>query len=138
MNLRTEARGKPCMVRLHGCDGGGDADGTVVLAHYRLAGYCGTGIKPPDELAAWCCARCHDLVDGRSRELGVSKQDARLAHAEGVLRTIAERLKAEPKPAPKPKKRKTPFNTFDAEPKSKTMQRNSHKAALRYATGIKS
>ncbi len=39
---------------------------------------------------------------------------------------------------PKPKKRKTPFNTFDAEPKSKTMQRNSHKAALRYATGIKS
>lgn len=107
-------------------------------AGYRLAGYCGTGIKPPDELAAWCCARCHDLVDGRSRELGVSKQDARLAHAEGVLRTIAERLKAEPKPAPKPKKRKTPFNTFDAEPKSKTMQRNSHKAALRYATGIKS
>lgn len=45
--------------------------------------------------------------------------------------------KKQPKPK-KPKKRKTPFNTFDAEPKSKTMQRNSHKAALRYATGIKS
>ena len=88
--LRKMARGKPCMVRLPGCDGGGE---TTVLAHYRLAGYCGTGIKPPDEMAAWCCARCHDLADGRRRELGVTKQDARLAHAEGVLRTMMERLK---------------------------------------------
>ncbi len=132
MNLRTEARGKPCMVRLPGCDGGGE---TTVLAHYRLAGYCGTGMKPPDELAAWACWSCHERIDGRNREFNGTH--VRLAHAEGVLRTIAERAKDQPKPAPKPKKRKTPFNTFDAEPKSKTMQRNSHKAALRYATGIK-
>ena len=38
-NLRKQARGKPCMVRLPGCTGGGDSDGTVVLAHYRLLPY---------------------------------------------------------------------------------------------------
>lgn len=56
--LRKAARGQPCMVRLPGCDGGGE---TTVLAHYRMAGYCGTGMKPPDELGAWCCDRCHAL-----------------------------------------------------------------------------
>ncbi len=142
MNLRTEARGKPCMVRLPGCTGGGDADGTVVLAHYRLAGYCGTGIKPPDEMAAWACAHCHDVVDGRSA-IPMSmvlrqptKPEIRLAHAEGVLRTIAERIKSQP--APKPKKRKTPFNAFDAEPKGASVSRSTHKAALGYITGIRS
>lgn len=79
------------MVRLPGCDGGGE---TTVLAHYRLSGMSGMGMKPPDELGAWCCARCHDLVDGRRRELGVSKIDARLAHAEGVFRTVIARLEA--------------------------------------------
>lgn len=88
-DLRKAARGKPCMVRLPGCDGGGE---TTVLAHFRLLPYCGTGIKPRDELGAHCCARCHDLIDGRRRQLGISKQDARLAHAEGVLRTMMERL----------------------------------------------
>lgn len=92
MNLRKAARGKPCMVRLPGCTGGGDSDGTVVLAHYRLAGYCGTGMKPPDELGAWCYARCHDAVDGRSKRIGLTREAARLAHAEGVMRTMLERL----------------------------------------------
>jgi len=38
---------------------------------------------------------------------------------------------------PKPKKR-TPFNRFDAEPKRDYFARDSHKQALRRATGIKS
>lgn len=87
--LRNLARGKPRMVRLPGCDGGGD---TTVLAHYRLAGYCGTGMKPPDELGAWCCAHCHDVVDGRKR-VWMTREALRLAHAEGVLRTMVERLR---------------------------------------------
>lgn len=90
MNLRKAARGKPCMVRLPGCDGGGE---TTVLAHYRLLPYCGTGIKPPDELGAWCCVRCHDVIDGRSKRIGLTREAARLAHAEGVLRTIVERTR---------------------------------------------
>ena len=84
---RAAAKGQPCMVRLPGCDGGGE---TTVLAHYRLAGYCGTGIKPPDVMGAWCCASCHDRIDGRVN-CGIPRAELRLAHAEGVLRTIAER-----------------------------------------------
>lgn len=82
--LRKAARGRPCMVRLPGCDGGGE---TTVLAHYRMSGYAGMGLKPDDALGAWCCSACHDAVDGRSK--GV-REEVRLAHAEGVMRTFAE------------------------------------------------
>lgn len=37
----------------------------------------------------------------------------------------------------KPKKRRTPFNTFDAEPKNAAVARGTHKAALMRATGIR-
>ena len=90
MNLRQQARGKPCLVRLPGCDGGGETDGTVVLAHYRMQPYNGMGMKPPDELGAWCCASCHDHVDRRVRTL--EADFVRLAHAEGVLRTMIARI----------------------------------------------
>jgi hypothetical protein len=80
---RKAAKGQPCLVRLPGCDGGGE---TTVLAHYRLAGYCGTGIKPPDEMGAYACVNCHDAIDGR-RNCGLPRAELRLAHAEGVMRT---------------------------------------------------
>ena len=91
MNLRTLARNQDCMVRIPGVCNGDPA--TTVLAHYRLAGTCGTGIKPPDVIGAWCCSECHDVIDGRSRIRGlsqemISRESIRLAHAEGVLRTI--------------------------------------------------
>ena len=86
IDLRKYARGKTCLVRLPGCDGGGE---TTVLAHYRLAGYCGSGIKPNDlAFGAWCCAPCHDKIDGRVMS-HMTREDLRLAHAEGVMRTIA-------------------------------------------------
>jgi hypothetical protein len=90
MNFRQAARGKPCMIRLPGCTGGGD---DTVLAHFRLLPYCGTGIKPPDEMAAWACAHCHDAVDGRINS-GLPRTELRLAHAEGCLRTQQERKRA--------------------------------------------
>lgn len=87
MNLRKLANGQPCLVRLPGCDGGGE---TTTLDHYRLAGYCGTGIKPPDELGAFCCWHCHAVVDGRLKPPPeYDKTAIRLAHAEGCLRTAA-------------------------------------------------
>lgn len=88
MNLRKIARGQPCLVRLPGCTGGGE---DTVLAHYRLAGLCGVGMKP-DDLAcgAWCCDNCHAICDGRKRLEGYSKTDIRLAHAEGCIRTVAK------------------------------------------------
>jgi len=86
INLRKMAKGENCYVRLPGCLWGGE---TVVLAHYRLAGTCGTGMKPPDILGAPTCSHCHDLIDGRTtppEEL--SKTDLQLAHAEGILRWL--------------------------------------------------
>lgn len=85
---RRAARGQPCLVRLPGCGGGGE---TTCLAHYRLAGYCGTGLKPPDSLGAYCCNACHSIVDGRTQLPGWSREEIRLAHAEGCLRTAALR-----------------------------------------------
>lgn len=92
MSLRRLARGKPCMVRLPGCDGGGE---TTVLAHYRMAGYAGIASKPPDIMGAWCCYHCHDVIDGR-RDVpdGYTREGVRLAHAEGCLRTVVEVVKS--------------------------------------------
>lgn len=81
--LRDLARDRECTVRLPGCNGGGE---TAVLAHFRLAGTCGAGMKPPDTNGAWCCSHCHDVCDGRIRTID---PNVRLAHAEGVMRTLA-------------------------------------------------
>lgn len=78
------AKGRDCQVRLVGCP---NDTQTVVLAHYRLAGTCGVGIKPNNLQGAWCCSYCHDIVDGR-RNINLSREEARLYHAEGVFRTI--------------------------------------------------
>lgn len=82
---RQAARGKPCMVRIPGvCNGDPE---TTVLAHYRLAGTCGAGMKPDDAQAAWACAACHDVIDGRVRRDHYSSAEIRLMHCEGILRT---------------------------------------------------
>lgn len=87
MNLRKLAKGQPCMIRVPGVCNRDPA--TTVLAHYRLGGTCGTGMKPPDMLGAWACSACHDAVDGRVRSTW-SRCELRLMHAEGVFRTWAE------------------------------------------------
>jgi len=87
MNFREVAKGKPCMIRLPGCNGD---PATTVLTHYRLAGYTGIGMKPDDyAFGAWSCSNCHELVDGR-RMTDTPRELLRLAHAEGCLRTQAE------------------------------------------------
>lgn len=89
--LTEAARGMDCQVRLPGvCNFNTE---TTVLAHYRLAGTCGTAMKPPDLLGAWTCSSCHDAVDGRSRDIRTDRFDFRFAHAEGVMRTINELIK---------------------------------------------
>lgn len=81
--LTKAARGRECQIRIPGvCNFNPE---TTVLAHYRLAGTCGTGIKPHDEQAAWACSSCHDEIDRRTRN--VDSDTARLCHAEGVMRT---------------------------------------------------
>lgn len=81
--ITQSAKGQQCQVRLEGiCNGNPE---TVVLAHYRMSGTCGTGIKPNDILGAYACSACHDEVDRRTRYLDADT--VRLHHAEGVLRT---------------------------------------------------
>ncbi|MFE1815604.1 DUF1364 domain-containing protein [Metapseudomonas otitidis] len=87
--LTKSARGRECQVRIPGiCNGNPE---TTVLAHYRLAGTCGMGIKPHDMLGAWACSSCHDEIDRRTRR--IDADSAALAHLEGVIRTQAILLK---------------------------------------------
>jgi hypothetical protein len=88
MSLRKEAKGRGCMVRLPGiCNFNSE---TVVLAHIRLAGISGMGMKSPDLIGAWACSACHDEIDGRTHKSGLTHDELRLAHYDGMARTIAQ------------------------------------------------
>lgn len=88
MSLRKEAKGRGCMVRLPGiCNFNSE---TVVLCHVRLAGVSGMGMKSPDLIGAWACSACHDEIDGRTHKSGLSHDELRLAHYDGMARTIAQ------------------------------------------------
>lgn len=84
-DLRSAARGRECQVRLPGvCNFNPE---TSVLAHPRLAGLTGTGMKAPDVMGAIACSACHDEIDRRTRVL--ETEFVRTAFYEGVLRTLA-------------------------------------------------
>ena len=83
---RKSARLQDCQVRIPGvCSHDPE---TVVLAHLggHLAG-AGMSTKGPDIHAAFCCAKCHDVIDGRVPAYGYSREALRLMHLEGVIRT---------------------------------------------------
>jgi hypothetical protein len=85
MKLRKEARGRDCMVRLVGiCNHNPQ---TTVLAHVRMAGISGMGLKADDLLGSWACSSCHDAID-RRQHTDLDRDFVRLAHLEGVIRTI--------------------------------------------------
>jgi hypothetical protein len=83
MNLRAYARGKECRVRLPGiCNFNPE---TTVLAHVRIVGISGMGIKAPDALGAHCCSACHAACDTDDRH--------ELDFLRGVVRTQAYLIK---------------------------------------------
>jgi hypothetical protein len=85
VNLRKQARGRGCQVRIPGvCNHNSE---TVILAHYRLAGISGMGVKSPDAVASWCCSDCHSYVDTHH------DAETKLALAEGVFRTLAQLIR---------------------------------------------
>jgi len=90
-DLRKEARGRGCMVRLPNvCNHNSE---TVVLAHVRLPGVSGMGIKAASDLiGAWACSACHDAIDRRAH-MDLERDYVRLAHFEGMARTIAQLAK---------------------------------------------
>ena len=63
---RENARGQECTLRIAALAGYGGCASTetTVLAHAPCRDK-GTGFKSPDRWAAFACATCHDLVDGR-------------------------------------------------------------------------
>ena len=90
-HLRKAAKDRGCTVRIPGvCNFNSQ---TVVLAHIRLLGISGMGTKAPDLLGAWACSACHDEVDGRTNKSGLSRDELRLAHYDGMARTIAQLVK---------------------------------------------
>lgn len=79
-SIRASANGKPCSLRLQGCD----LSGTTVLAHIRTTG-TGAGRKPSDSMAVYACAHCHDVIDGR-KEIGMMPKEIQ----ERVIKGLAE------------------------------------------------
>lgn len=59
--MRQSARGMPCLLNVAGVCNYDHA--TVVLAHFRWLGNCGTGIKPPDEQGVPACSACNTWTD---------------------------------------------------------------------------
>ena len=81
MDLRKEAKGRDCLVRIPGiCCFNPE---TVVLAHL---GGAGMGLKRDDMIGSWTCSACHDHIDGRSKAI-YTKDKLKLMHLEGIIRT---------------------------------------------------
>ena len=83
-NLRKEAKGRECQVRIpHYCNRNPE---TSVLAHIRMAGITGMGMKSDDLFGAIACSDCHAIIDGQ-RPVPISPTEIWNAHLEGVIRT---------------------------------------------------
>jgi hypothetical protein len=65
---------------------------TVVLAHVRLPGVSGMSLKASDLIGAWACSACHDAIDRRAHT-DLDRDYVRLAHLEGMVRTINQLVK---------------------------------------------
>lgn len=85
--IRRAARGQDCTLQLDGICNRDPA--TTVLCHSNyLADGKGMGLKAPDTAAAFGCALCHDVLDGRRpRPEGWSRLDLEGAFYAAVKRT---------------------------------------------------
>lgn len=78
IDLRREAIGRECQIRLPGC-----ASEPCCLCHWRQIGISGAGMKAPDFMGAWGCASCHTIVD----EADEDDYELRLDFAKAIFRT---------------------------------------------------
>lgn len=85
--ITASARGQNCTVRLPGvCNFNPE---TTVFAHISGIRF-GHGVAIKTEFGAYACSACHDMIDGRvNRPAGMSQDEARLAHFQGVIETLA-------------------------------------------------
>jgi hypothetical protein len=82
------ARGQACQVRLQGCDSGVE-NSKVCFAHLNGGGM---GLKCADIHGSFCCASCHDILDGR-KATEFTPETLELAHLRGCIRTQKKMLK---------------------------------------------
>jgi len=88
INLRKEAKGRDCQIRVPGfCYHSSE---TVVGCHFPINK--GIALKSHDMFIAWGCMGCHRVVD-LVEKTPFTKEQIRLMHAEGVLRTQAILIK---------------------------------------------
>lgn len=87
MNLTALARDRACEIRVPTeCL---PTRETVVFCHVRMPDISALGLKAPDWLGAFGCARCHDIVDGRAGDWKTYPQETRdLLLLEGTARTL--------------------------------------------------
>jgi len=91
--FKKYAKGKPCLIRIArqcGYTSCSDVD-TTVLAHFTMKNYKATGSKKaslPDVCGVHGCDICHGLVDGRLKTTAMTHDELKIAHAEGVMRTL--------------------------------------------------
>ena len=81
INLRNEARGRECQIRIPNvcC---GDTD-TVVLCHLPSGGM---GTKSDNIHGAWGCHKCHAVIDGHAHS-DIPRDLLKLWMLEAVVRT---------------------------------------------------
>lgn len=61
---------------------------TTVLAHVRMQGISGMGLKAPDQLGAHACHACHTACDtGQWNGQRFEREFVELAFLRGVIRT---------------------------------------------------
>jgi len=89
--LRKSAEGQTCSLRIASfvpgqrCAG----DDTVVLAHLRTSG-SGMGTKSSDIAAVFACHRCHDLLDGRDRNVEIIMEQYPHAYHRRIVEALVE------------------------------------------------
>lgn len=80
--LLAMARGKPCLFRLPGCDGGGE---TTVAAHSNhLEHGKSKGRKADDQYSVWGCFRCHSEYDQGRASAEERREWFDVAHARQI------------------------------------------------------
>lgn len=84
---RKAAKGEDCTVCFPGCP---NARETTVLAHLRMYGGGGMGIKPHDSEAVLADDYCHNLLDGRTRLIPELRQEVNWHEyiARALIRTL--------------------------------------------------
>jgi hypothetical protein len=79
--ITKSAKGEDCLVRIPGvCNHNPE---TTIFAHI---GGGGMGIKSGDSEGAYCCSRCHDVLDGRVKS-DYTRDEIELWHHQGAMRT---------------------------------------------------